>query len=128
MSSAIVELVVDLPYFSKFSATCAASSRVGSRMSVRGMRARARPFSRRVSIGRTKRRRLAGAGLGDAEHVAALEHVRDGAGLDRGRYRVAGVGLTAERTFWLRPRSWKLIFIVQPGREARSRNVFLFCY
>ncbi len=43
-----------LPYFSKFSATCAASSRVGSRISVRGMRARARPFSRSVSIGSTK--------------------------------------------------------------------------
>ena len=43
-----------LPYFSKLSATCAASSRVGSRMSVRGMRARARPFSSIVSIGSTK--------------------------------------------------------------------------
>ena len=32
-----------MPYFSKLSATCAASSRVGSRISVRGMRAFARP-------------------------------------------------------------------------------------
>ena len=43
-----------LPYLMKFSSTCAASSRVGSRISVRGMRARARPFSRRVIIGSTK--------------------------------------------------------------------------
>jgi predicted transcriptional regulator len=42
------------PYLSKFSFTWAASSRVGSRMRVRGMRARARPFSSMVSIGRTK--------------------------------------------------------------------------
>ena len=43
-----------LPYLTKFSSTCAASSRVGSRMRVRGMRARARPCSSSVSIGRTK--------------------------------------------------------------------------
>ena len=42
------------PYLSKFSLTWAASSRVGSRISVRGIRARARPFSRSVSMGRTK--------------------------------------------------------------------------
>ena len=34
--------------------TCAASSRVGSRMSVRGIRARARPLSSMVSIGSVK--------------------------------------------------------------------------
>ena len=38
----------------KCSATCAANSRVGSRISERGMRARARPRSSRVSIGSTK--------------------------------------------------------------------------
>ena len=42
-----------LPYLSKLSSTCAASSRVGSRISVRGMRARARPCSSMVSIGST---------------------------------------------------------------------------
>ncbi len=42
------------PYFSKFSCTCAASSRVGSRISVRGMRARARPASSIVIIGSVK--------------------------------------------------------------------------
>ena len=42
------------PYLSKLSLTWAASSRVGSRMRVRGIRARARPFSSMVSIGRTK--------------------------------------------------------------------------
>ena len=35
---------------------------------------------------------LAGAGLGDAEHVLALQGVRDGARLDRRRHGVAGVG------------------------------------
>ncbi len=42
------------PYLTKLSSTCAASSRVGSRISVRGMRALARPLSRRESMGRTK--------------------------------------------------------------------------
>ena len=48
------QLVVDLPYFSKLCATWAASSRVGARISERGMRARARPASSRTSIGSTK--------------------------------------------------------------------------
>ncbi len=48
------ESLCSAPYFMKFSSTCAASSRVGSRMSVRGMRARARPCSSNVSIGRVK--------------------------------------------------------------------------
>ncbi len=43
-----------LPYFSKFSATCMASSRVGSRISERGMRARRRPLARMSIIGSTK--------------------------------------------------------------------------
>jgi hypothetical protein len=33
-------------------------------------------------------RRLAGAGLGDAEHVLAREHMGDGLRLDGGRLRV----------------------------------------
>ena len=42
------------PYLAKASSTWAASSRVGSRMRVRGMRARARPRSSVDSIGRVK--------------------------------------------------------------------------
>ena len=41
-----------LPYCRKFSATCSASSRVGSRIRLRGMRARARLPDRMSSIGR----------------------------------------------------------------------------
>ena len=52
MSSAIESLWY-LPYFSKFSATCAASSRVGSRISERGIRARLRPSARMSIIGST---------------------------------------------------------------------------
>ena len=43
-----------LPYFSKFSATCAANSRVGSRMRLRGISARRRPWARMSIIGSTK--------------------------------------------------------------------------
>ncbi len=43
-----------LPYCTKFSATCRANSRVGSRMSERGMRARARLPERMSSSGRVK--------------------------------------------------------------------------
>ena len=43
-----------LPYRTKFSATCSASSRVGSRIRLRGMRARARLPERMSSIGSTK--------------------------------------------------------------------------
>ena len=50
MSSALVSLWY-LPYLSKLSATCAASSRVGSKISVRGMRARARPAASLSIIG-----------------------------------------------------------------------------
>ena len=42
------------PYFSKFSATCAASSRVGSRIRLRGIRARPRPCAKISIIGSTK--------------------------------------------------------------------------
>ena len=71
------------PYLSNCSSTCAASSRVGSRISVRGMRARARPFSRSVEHRQHEACGLARAGLGDAEHVAARQHVRDRLLLDR---------------------------------------------
>ena len=53
ISSAWVRLRC-LPYLTKFSATCSASSRVGSRISERGMRALARPLARMSSIGRVK--------------------------------------------------------------------------
>ncbi len=53
MSSAIESLLY-LPYVSKFSATCAASSRVGSRMSERGIRALARPRDSWSIIGSVK--------------------------------------------------------------------------
>ena len=49
MSSATSSLWLT-PYFSKLCATWAASSRVGARMSERGMRARARLVSNRVII------------------------------------------------------------------------------
>jgi hypothetical protein len=42
---------------------------------------------------------LAGAGLRDAEHVAAREHVRDGLVLDRSGDRVAGGGNRRENFF-----------------------------
>ena len=42
------------PYISKFSATWAANSRVGSRISERGMRILARPCDRMSIMGRTK--------------------------------------------------------------------------
>ena len=53
ISSATVSLWLT-PYLLKLSSTCAASSRVGSRIRVRGMRARARPCSSTVSIGSVK--------------------------------------------------------------------------
>ncbi len=43
-----------LPYWTKFSATCRASSRVGSRIRLRGIRARERAPERMSSIGRVK--------------------------------------------------------------------------
>ena len=43
-----------LPYFTNCSATCRASSRVGSRIRLRGMRALARPLARMSIIGRVK--------------------------------------------------------------------------
>ena len=85
-----VELVVDAVFARSSPATWAASSRVGSRMSVRGMRARARPLLQHRQHRQREGRGLAGAGLGDAEDVAACQHVRDGLRLDRRRLGVAG--------------------------------------
>ena len=81
-----------LPYWTKFSATCNASSRVGSRIRLRGMRARAREPVRISSIGRVKLGGLAGAGLRRAQHVAAHQHDRDRLLLDRRRMAVAHLG------------------------------------
>jgi len=50
ISNAIVSLLY-LPYISKFSAICVASSRVGVRISDRGMRALARPLDSMSIIG-----------------------------------------------------------------------------
>ena len=79
-------------YFSNCSATWAASSRVGASTRLRGMRARARPLERWRDHRQHEGAGLAGAGLGDAEHVAAFERVRDGLDLDGGGGGVAGFG------------------------------------
>ena len=66
-------------YFSKASETWSASSRVGARTSACGV------FWREVELRQDRQReggRLAGAGLGQADDVAALEERRDGRGLD----------------------------------------------
>ena len=52
--SSAIESLWYLPYFSKFSATWAASSRVGSRIRLRGIRARLRPWASTSIIGSTK--------------------------------------------------------------------------
>ena len=90
--SSAIESLWYLPYFSKFSATCAASSRVGSRISERGMRARLRPCAEDVDHRQHEAGGLAGAGLGDADEVAAHQHRRDRLRLDRRRLVVAAVG------------------------------------
>ena len=54
------------------------------------MRARARPCLQHGEHRQHEGRGLAGAGLRDAEHVAAREHVGDRLFLDRGGGRVAG--------------------------------------
>jgi hypothetical protein len=68
-----------------FSAICAASSRVGLSTSIRHEAARRGLGSseRRCSEGSAKRR-LAGAGLRQAQQVAALDQRRDRLALDRG--------------------------------------------
>ena len=86
-----------MPYFSKFSATCAASSRVGSRISERGIRARLRPCGEDVDHRQDEAGGLAGAGLGDADQVLAHQHRRDRAALDRGGLVIAAVGDGAEQ-------------------------------
>ncbi len=57
---------------------------------MRGIRARARPFSSMVSIGQDEGSGLAGAGLGDAENVAAGQNVGDRLFLNGGRGGVTG--------------------------------------
>ena len=50
-----------------------------------------------VQDGQYEGRRLAGAGLGGGEHVATLEHQRDGLRLDRRGFGVAGVSQGAQQ-------------------------------
>jgi hypothetical protein len=66
-----------LPYFSKFSATWAASSRVGSRISERGI-ARGGGRGKDVDHRQHEAGGLAGAGLGDADDVLHHQDWRNG--------------------------------------------------
>ena len=59
---------------------------------MRGIRARARPFSSKREHGQDEGGGLAGAGLGDAENVAAGQNVGDRLFLDGG-----GGGVTGSR-------------------------------
>ena len=59
--------------------------------SARGMRALERP-GQHLDHRQREARGLAGAGLGNADHVAPLQHNGNGLGLDRRRRGVAGVG------------------------------------
>jgi hypothetical protein len=83
MSSEMVSLWF-LPSVSKASCTWAASSRVGSRMSVRGMRAFGPALLEHGQHRQHEGGRLARPGLGQAQHVAAFERGRDGADLNGG--------------------------------------------
>ncbi len=77
------------PYLLKLSSTCAASSRVGSRMSVRGIRARARPCSSSVSIGSVNAAVLPVRSGRCRERRGAPAH-GNGLSLNRRRRRVSG--------------------------------------
>ena len=76
---------------SSTSATCTASSRVGTSTSPSG-RAGSASSVIRASIGHAERERLAGAGAGPAADVAALHRDRDRFGLDRERLGEPGGG------------------------------------
>ena len=75
------------PSGTRTSATCCASSRVGTRTSPRGVFLRRGPgvAASRVSSGRPKASVLPGPGLGAAQHVAALPARRAAPGPDRER-------------------------------------------
>ena len=80
-------------YFSNASQTCSASSRVGRQhQRLRALLLEVEPVEDR----QRERRGLAGAGLREADHVAALEQGRDGRGLDRRRGLVADVAQRPE--------------------------------
>ena len=83
-----VELVVDAVALETV-LHLAASSRVGSRIRVRGMRARARPCSSSVSIGSTKDAVLPVPVWARPSTSRRCEHVRDRLLLDRGGGGVA---------------------------------------
>ena len=79
-----------MPYLPNASSTWAASSRVGSRISVRGMRARARPFSSIDSIGSVKAAVLPVPVWAMPSTSRPLQGVGNGLFLDRRRRVVAG--------------------------------------
>ena len=89
--------LVYLPYFSKFSDTCAASSRVGSRISERGIRARLRPWARMSIIGSTKPAVLPVPVWAMPIRSLAHQDRRDRAALDRRRLGIAAVLHGAEQ-------------------------------
>ena len=64
---------------------------------------------------------LAGAGLGDAQHVAAGEGDRDRLVLDGGRRRIAGVFDRSEWVSWLSPRSEKSV--ISRWKKSAERPV-----
>ena len=81
-----------LPYFSKFS--CDLRGEFARRLEDEGARhagAGAAVFEQRQH-GQDERRRLAGAGLRDADDVLLLKDMRDGLGLNVGGLGVAGGG------------------------------------
>jgi hypothetical protein len=77
-----------LPYFSKFSATCAASSRVGSRISERG---------EDIDHWQHEAGCLAGTGLGNADKVLAHQDRWDRALLDGSRDVIPAIGDSAKQ-------------------------------
>ena len=80
MLAVLVEVVLDL------------GRQLAGRLEDQGAR-HARPGAAGLQHGQHRQgegRRLAGAGLGDAQHVAARENVGDGLGLDRRRLGISG--------------------------------------
>ncbi len=70
-----------------------------------------------------ERRRLAGAGLGDAQDVPPGKHMGNGFGLDRRRLGVTGRG-DGLQTFSLSPRSEKRHFVsATVARPAGAKDI-----
>ena len=106
------ELHVLAEYFSNSRRPAPRARGSGASTRLRGIRARARPLESWRDHRQHEGGGLAGAGLGDAEHVAPFERVRDRLDLDRGwgcrsriRIRLAGpAGPAKDRKMW----SWSL--------------------